>query len=109
MLVPCVLRLLSPKEYEKAKAAQRRNQNDASEPAKTGRRNQRNVTEDPTAPKTQGALILQSMLRLPYPYNQVVLDRSEFLILFCLHCDLEQVCSAYLRCPWRTSSRQHTM
>lgn len=32
-------------------------------------------TEDPMAPKTQGALLLQSILQLPAPHNQAVLER----------------------------------
>lgn len=61
------------KVYQKAKAEQA-SKTEEKEDA-PNRRYHREPTVNPMAPKTQGALILQSLLHLPAPHNQVVLDR----------------------------------
>ncbi|THH33801.1 hypothetical protein EUX98_g467 [Antrodiella citrinella] len=69
-LVPCVLRLLPLNEYANL---QSREGNQDSDQAPHGHRSQKKL-DDPLEPKTQGALLLQSLLSLPAPHNQVVVD-----------------------------------
>ncbi|KAJ3534526.1 hypothetical protein NM688_g7124 [Phlebia brevispora] len=71
LVVPCLLRLLSKEDYQKAEENQKLKSEKEDE---SKRRPHREQTEDPMAPKTQGALILQSLLRLPAPHNQLVLE-----------------------------------
>lgn len=81
--LPCVLRLLTLMDWDralKAKEAKEANpdgeQQNQQHHGGKGRNHQRKESsEDPMTPKTQGALLLQSMLQLEAPHNQVVLDR----------------------------------
>lgn len=59
--------------YTKAKAAAVKKEGDA-ELVKPNRRS-RETIDDPMGPKIPGALLLQSILALPAPHNQVILDR----------------------------------
>ncbi|RPD62032.1 ARM repeat-containing protein [Lentinus tigrinus ALCF2SS1-7] len=80
LLVPCVLRLKSSQQlqdYQRALAsAGQDEEKDAEEP-----HHKRRKTDDPLEPKTQGAVLLQSMLRLPSPHNDIVLDSLHALSL----------------------------
>ncbi|GJE84753.1 nucleolar protein 9 [Phanerochaete sordida] len=77
--LPCVLRLLTLLDWDRALKAKEANhdaeqQNQQHQGGK-GRNHQRKESaEDPMTPKTQGALLLQSMLQLEAPHNQVILD-----------------------------------
>ncbi|KAH9943000.1 ARM repeat-containing protein [Epithele typhae] len=69
--VQCILRLLSPEVssmFREPVAAATEGNRDG-EP-----RHKKRKTEDPLEPKTQGAVLLQSILRLPSPHNDIVLD-----------------------------------
>lgn len=89
------------------KAAQDNQQN-----SRHGKYNQRkDSVEDPMTPKTQGALLLQSMLQLPAPHNQVVLDRCVPLRCHLMIRPLTNLCSlacsprvSKIRLPWPTMS-----
>ena len=90
LVVPCILRLkplpVSPldyacesqltfkhhQDYQKAVklASQAEDKQGEEEP-----RHKRRKTEDPLEPKVPGAVLLQSMLRLPSPHNDIVLHR----------------------------------
>ncbi|KAF7313483.1 hypothetical protein HMN09_00504200 [Mycena chlorophos] len=58
LLVPCMLRLQTVQDYN-------------SSPKDT----KHNKDNDQHEPKVQGAVLLQSLLRLPEPFNQLVIDR----------------------------------
>lgn len=45
-----------------------------------GKRHDGSTTEDPLEPKVQGAVLLQSLLRLNEPNNQLVIDRSAWIL-----------------------------
>lgn len=69
LLVPCLLRLQNLHQYQQAQ----------SEPKKD--KNKKNKhDDDPLAPKIQGAILLQSLLRLSSPHNQPVIDRQDLCI-----------------------------
>ncbi|KAI1793004.1 ARM repeat-containing protein [Ganoderma leucocontextum] len=70
LLVPCILRLKPLPEYQKALAAASKEEDKAAD---DGPRHKRHKTEDPLEPKVPGAILLQSMLRLPSPHNESVL------------------------------------
>ncbi|KAA1466051.1 ARM repeat-containing protein [Dentipellis sp. KUC8613] len=82
LLVPCVLRLKTLQEYNDAVAAAAKKAATAQpeEPAEPSKRRYRKDTdEDPLEPKVAGALLLQSLLRLPDPHNQLVLSSIQSL------------------------------
>ncbi len=58
-------------DYQRALASTGHDEEKANEDP----RHKRRKTDDPLEPKTQGAVLLQSMLRMPSPHNDVVLDR----------------------------------
>ncbi|KAI0334862.1 ARM repeat-containing protein [Cubamyces sp. BRFM 1775] len=69
LFVPCVLRLKPLAEYKRAiETSQKAAEEHTGEEPKYKRRK----TEDPLEPKTQGAVLLQSVLRLPSPHVEVV-------------------------------------
>ena len=78
-------------EYQKRLETQSPTEEKPASNDKPRRRDQAGGTEDPLAVKTQGAVLLQAILKLPSPYNQSVLDRcvqdchiaSRTLILSC--------------------------
>ncbi|KAI0662958.1 ARM repeat-containing protein [Cubamyces menziesii] len=69
LFVPCVLRLKTPTEYKRALEI---SQKAAEEHTEEEPKHKRRKTEDPLEPKTQGAVLLQSVLRLPNPHVEVV-------------------------------------
>ncbi|TFY55659.1 hypothetical protein EVG20_g9240 [Dentipellis fragilis] len=78
LFVPCVLRLKTLQEYQDAvataaKKAAAAQPEETAEPSR--RRYRKDTDEDPLEPKVAGALLLQSLLRLPDPHNQLVLSR----------------------------------
>lgn len=82
--LPCVLRLLTLMDWDralKAKGANPDAQQEKQQPSGGKGKNQnhqrKESMEDPMTPKTQGALLLQSLLQLDAPHNQVILDRYE--------------------------------
>ncbi|KAI0751271.1 ARM repeat-containing protein [Daedaleopsis nitida] len=78
LIIPCILRLKSPQDYRHAITSSSK----AKEEEPAGElRHKRRKTEDPLEPKTQGALLLQAMLRLSAPHNDVVLDSIQALSL----------------------------
>lgn len=97
-LLPCILRLLTlevrgwvcmfmvllifPQDYEKAKSKTPdvSVEEEKRQHSRHGKHAQRKDSgEDLMSPKTQGALLLQSLLQLASPHNQVVLDRFALL------------------------------
>ncbi|CAL1702092.1 unnamed protein product [Somion occarium] len=70
LAVPCILRLLPASEYRVAveKAPKQPDTNERQAPRR------RKEAEDPMEPKTQGAVLLQSMLRLESPYNEFIVN-----------------------------------
>ncbi|GBE79200.1 Nucleolar protein [Sparassis crispa] len=78
LLVPCVLRVRTLEDYKAALTARGEQPADA-EKRPSGRRGRSNVEEDPLEPKTQGAVLLQAMLRLPAPHNELVIDSIQAL------------------------------
>ncbi|KAI0921972.1 hypothetical protein AcW1_004190 [Taiwanofungus camphoratus] len=81
LVVPCILRVQPREDYQAALSA-RADQAamKEGEPSKKKARGRASADDnDPLEPKTQGALLLQAMLRLPVPHNELVLDRLFFL------------------------------
>ena len=71
MLVNIDHSLTTSQEYRAALANQ-----PAHEQPPTHRENRStHAPQDPLEPKMQGSLLLQSLLRLPEPHNQFVIDR----------------------------------
>ncbi|KDR74394.1 hypothetical protein GALMADRAFT_250311 [Galerina marginata CBS 339.88] len=68
-LVPCVLTLLSLSDYRTTLA----NRTPRDDTSRQGSRQSR-PSQDPLEAKIQGSILLQSLLRLPEPYNQFVID-----------------------------------
>ncbi|KAG6918212.1 hypothetical protein DXG01_015805 [Tephrocybe rancida] len=66
MLVPCVLHLLPLQEYKASS-----NKEEVAVPQRHGRPGA--APNDSTGPKVQGSVLLQSLLRLPAPYNDIVI------------------------------------
>ncbi|KAI0676770.1 ARM repeat-containing protein [Trametes maxima] len=71
LLVPCILRLKPLGDYKRAVEVASKS---AEERPKEELRHKRRKTEDPLEPTTQGAVLLQSILRLPAPDVDVVLN-----------------------------------
>ncbi|KAH8105489.1 ARM repeat-containing protein [Cristinia sonorae] len=67
-LVPCVLRLLPLQDF-KALPSESHDSNRHGHEHRSKKQ-----TEDPSEPKTQGAVLLQTMLSLPSPHNQIIID-----------------------------------
>ncbi|OCH95874.1 ARM repeat-containing protein [Obba rivulosa] len=73
LLVHCILRLLPIQEYKAAIVAKGdQADKDGDEHAK--RRGKAKAGDDPLEPKTQGAVLLQAMLRISTPHNEPILD-----------------------------------
>ncbi|EIN10789.1 ARM repeat-containing protein [Punctularia strigosozonata HHB-11173 SS5] len=76
--VPCVLRLLSLQDYRGTVASSNHEGDDAGGHEPRGSRPPRTrgnkSSLDPLEPKVQGALLLQSLLRLSSTHNQIVTD-----------------------------------
>ncbi|KAI0721971.1 armadillo-type protein [Cerioporus squamosus] len=79
LLVPCILRLKSSQVSDYQRALTSAGQDEEKETEEP--RHKRRKTDDPLEPKTQGAILLQSMLRLPSPHNEAVLDSLQALNL----------------------------
>ncbi|TBU50501.1 ARM repeat-containing protein [Dichomitus squalens] len=77
LLVPCILRLKPLPDYQKVVELASREEKEPSEEP----RHKRRKTEDPLEPKVPGAVLLQSMLRLPSPHNDVVLHSLQAMSL----------------------------
>ncbi|KAI0698876.1 armadillo-type protein [Cytidiella melzeri] len=73
-LVPCLLRVITAEEYTNILETQPSTSEKQAHDVKPRRRGHVEPSEDPSAIKTQGAVLLQSMLRLPPPHHQAVLD-----------------------------------
>ncbi|KAI8985005.1 ARM repeat-containing protein [Trametes punicea] len=101
LFVPCVLRLKPLSEYKRAVAATSK----ADEELKRdGPPNKRRKTEDPLEPSVQGAVLLQSILRLPSPHVEVVLNSLQAmgvdeLIKMAHHATGSRVLDAVLESP----------
>jgi hypothetical protein len=74
---------------EKERAAQAQDDEELTKPSNGRRHGAGKPAADPLAPSTQGALILQSMLRLSEASNKVVLDRFALVVCF-LICSFNQ-------------------
>ncbi|RDB20532.1 Nucleolar protein 9 [Hypsizygus marmoreus] len=70
LLVPCVLHLLPLKEYKAAVVASSAPKAQPEHPRKHG---QQGASNGGLEQKVQGAILLQALLRLPDPHNQIVL------------------------------------
>ncbi|KAF9468782.1 armadillo-type protein [Collybia nuda] len=68
LLVPCVLYLMTLEVYILSQAALTTNRKAPPKPGKTG------ASNNGLEPKIQGAILLQSLLRLSEPQNQLVID-----------------------------------
>ncbi|KZV71404.1 ARM repeat-containing protein [Peniophora sp. CONT] len=79
LLVPCVLRLQTPKEYHAALAASSQKPDAEADPSH--KRYHKSSDADPSEPKVAGALLLQSMLLLTSPRNDLVISSLEALSL----------------------------
>ncbi|TFK35011.1 armadillo-type protein [Crucibulum laeve] len=77
LLVSCVISLLPLQEYQLA-VASRSNESPKKEQSQQrygyGRSGGPSPPCDPLEPKIQGSILLQSILRLPAPHNQIVID-----------------------------------
>ena len=77
VLFALFLSLISFQEYRKLLASRNSEaqlpETETSEPPR--KRSKNAASEDPLEPKTQGAVLLQSMLRLSAPHNDVVVKR----------------------------------
>ncbi|EPT01842.1 hypothetical protein FOMPIDRAFT_1161063 [Fomitopsis schrenkii] len=86
LVVPCILRALDNEDYNSALAAQekpndkRETDVSAERPRKRPRRDADNEA-GPMEPKVQGALLLQSLLRLSSPHNELVLHSLQALTI----------------------------
>ncbi|KAK7061362.1 armadillo-type protein [Favolaschia claudopus] len=67
LLVPCVLRLRTVQDYQAASQSQSQEQPSKGKPAKR-------PSKDTIEPSVQGAILLQSLLRLPEPHYQIVTE-----------------------------------
>ncbi|KAL1937556.1 hypothetical protein VTO73DRAFT_13051 [Trametes versicolor] len=101
MLVPCILRLKSLAEYRRAveSASKAADNQPEDEP-----RFKRKKADDPLEPSTQGAVLLQSILRLPPPHVNVVLDSLQAigvdeLVQMAYHVTSSRVLDAVLESP----------
>ncbi|KDQ64985.1 hypothetical protein JAAARDRAFT_28650 [Jaapia argillacea MUCL 33604] len=109
ILVPCALRLKPLSEYQALLAAQgdeREGDEVHKQQDSMKKRGRRGVVPDeaPMEPKVQGALLLQSMLRLPDPHYQLVLSSIqslsiEALLSICHHPISSRILDALLDSP----------
>ncbi|CDO74124.1 hypothetical protein BN946_scf185043.g174 [Trametes cinnabarina] len=76
LFVPCVLRLKPLAEYKCFVEAARKA---AEEPEAEELKHKRRKADDPLEPSVQGAVLLQSILRLPCPHIDVVLNSLQAL------------------------------
>lgn len=65
------------------------------------------MEDDPLEPKTQGAILLQSMLRLGSPHNEIVIDRydGQFTFIFnlvILTVEYRVLPLVFCQCRWKT-------
>ncbi|KAI0092558.1 armadillo-type protein [Irpex rosettiformis] len=72
--VPCLLRVIVVQEYQKLLETQSINVQKPVPDSRPGWRGHVEALEDPQAVKTQGAILLQAILKLSSPHNQLVLD-----------------------------------
>ncbi|OSD01821.1 ARM repeat-containing protein [Trametes coccinea BRFM310] len=101
LFVPCILRLKPLAEYKRAVEAARKA---AEEPQDEEPKHKRRKTEDPLEPSIQGAVLLQSMLCLPSPHVNIVLDSLQAmgvdgLIEMAHHAVSSRVLDAVLESP----------
>ncbi|KAH9853868.1 ARM repeat-containing protein [Lenzites betulinus] len=101
LLVPCILRLKPLADYQRAveTASKPTEEHVADDP-----RYKRRKTDDPLEPKTQGAVLLQSMLKLPPPSVDQILNSLqaigvEELIQMAHHVTSSRVLDAVLESP----------
>lgn len=73
LVIPCIMRLLTPADYKTA-ADSKGDQPNTSGDSQSRRWGRHQAVDDPLEPKVQGAILLQSMLRLAAPHNEVVLE-----------------------------------
>ncbi|KAI0347012.1 ARM repeat-containing protein [Trametopsis cervina] len=73
-VVPCLMRLMTAEEYEEFVRSRGSSTKTELPNAQPRRRGQAEASEEQGAVRTQGAVLLQSMLKLPSPHNSVVLD-----------------------------------
>ncbi|KAK7696593.1 hypothetical protein QCA50_001251 [Cerrena zonata] len=100
LVVPCILRLLPIKEYHTA-LEKVQTKPDGGENSTFKKRK---PEDDPMEPKTQGAILLQSMLRLEAPHNEIVIDSIlalpiEELLNTAYHATSSRVLDAFLDSP----------
>ncbi|KAI0829359.1 ARM repeat-containing protein [Trametes gibbosa] len=101
LLVPCILRLKPLAEYQRAVEAA--GQVTEEQPAHESRHKQQK-SDDSLEPKTQGAVLLQSILKLPSPYVGEVLNSLQAvgvdeLIQMAHHVTSSRVLDAVLESP----------
>ncbi|KAI0637703.1 ARM repeat-containing protein [Trametes polyzona] len=105
LFVPCILRLktvaVTPQEYRRAVEAASKS---APEPKDDEPKHKRRKADDPLEPTTQGAVLLQSILRLPSPHVDVVLNSLQAigvdeLIDMAHHVTSSRVLDAVLESP----------
>ncbi|KAF9474932.1 hypothetical protein BDN70DRAFT_884318 [Pholiota conissans] len=75
LIVPCALALLPIREYRAAISSQTSTSTDHQPPSHHGGRHAHApAAQDPLEPKTQGSILLQSLLRLPESLNTFIND-----------------------------------
>ncbi|KAF7330777.1 hypothetical protein MVEN_02416800 [Mycena venus] len=94
LLVPCMLRLQICQDFKAA----------AKSPAESSKGEARRASNDPHEPKVQGAVLLQSLLRLPEPHYQLVADSlnsqsEEDMLAIAHHAISSRVLDALLDSP----------
>ncbi|TFY54753.1 hypothetical protein EVJ58_g8672 [Rhodofomes roseus] len=85
LVVPCILRALDVEDYKAALVARaeqdaRHEDKDGEQPRKRARRDT-GKEEGAMEPRVQGALLLQSLLRLSSPHNEFVLNSLQSLTM----------------------------
>ncbi|KIJ32368.1 hypothetical protein M422DRAFT_265865 [Sphaerobolus stellatus SS14] len=92
MIVPCVLRLKTLPDYQEVSERKREgeaNPNGDKAEASVHHTRRQFRQEDPLEPKIQGSLLLQAILRLQAPHNEVILEslhamkQEELLVIAC--------------------------
>ncbi|EMD40990.1 hypothetical protein CERSUDRAFT_149573 [Gelatoporia subvermispora B] len=78
LLVPCTLRLLPLQEYKTA-LSRRKDQATENDDEHAKKRGKAKANDDPLEPKTQGAVLLQAMLRMSSPVNEAIVDSIQSL------------------------------
>ncbi|CCM04038.1 uncharacterized protein FIBRA_06196 [Fibroporia radiculosa] len=79
LVVPCILYLKGSRDYQAAAAKAGQATKPEAETQSRWQRGKIDANQDSLEPKTQGAVLLQSLLRLSAPHNQIVVDSIQAL------------------------------